>query len=64
MPDERGQEGRPDHRVELEQPVAKARQDHQRNDQTEHPGEPVERQEPPERARSALIRDSNCRGVI
>ena len=28
---------------------AEARQDHQRHDQTQHPGEPVERQQPPER---------------
>ena len=48
-PDERGQERRPDHEVEVKQPVGKARQDHQRHDHADHPRQPVESQEPPER---------------
>ena len=48
-PGERGQERRPDHRVELKQPVQEARHNHQRNNIAEHPRASVERQQSPER---------------
>ena len=49
MPITAGQEGGPDHRVEVEEPVGEARRDQQRQDQPEHPAHPVQGQQPTDR---------------
>ena len=43
-----GQQCRPDHEVEVKQPIGQARQDHQRHHRADHPRKPVESQQPPE----------------